>query len=71
MSDRIKGLVVTFSEPISSEQAEIYKTAISLMRNVANVEDSVDDYNDKMNRAMIYQRVKDKIYNLMLNDFDC
>jgi hypothetical protein len=71
MSDQIKGLVVTFSEPISSEQAEIYKTAISLMRNVANVEDSVDDYNDKMNRAMIHQRVKDKIYNLILNDFDC
>lgn len=61
MSDQVKGLIVTFSNGISIEQAEKYKAAISLMAGVVNVEHSVDDWNDKMNREMIKGEMTKKI----------
>ena len=43
MSNKIKGLIVTFKESISNEDAENYIRAIELLKEVVSLEISVDN----------------------------
>lgn len=65
MSDNIKGLVVVFKNPIPSEVAEYYQQALLLMRDVAEVIPSVDNFNDQMNREMVRQELRQKLRSVV------
>ena len=65
MTDRIKGLVVAFTEPIREEQAEAIQNAIYQLRGVASVFPLVDSPDDHVNRHIIRREMETKILNLI------
>jgi len=65
MSDSIKGLVVVFKKPVPSELAEYYRQALLLMKDVAEVVPSVDNFNDQINREMVRDELKQKLKSIV------
>ena len=65
MTDRIKGLVVAFTEPIREEQAEAIQNAIYQLRGVATVHALVDNPDDHVNRQIIRREMETKILNAL------
>ena len=65
MSDRFKGLVVTFDDTVHEELAEALQNAISLMHWVAVVSALVDGPDDQVNRLMIRREMETKILSAL------
>lgn len=68
MTDRFKGLVVTFDRDIREDDAEGIINAIKHIRGVISVEPSVSDVNDHMNRVRMLNEMRTKVYNFFDNE---
>lgn len=65
MSDSIKGLVVTFIEPLHEDHAEAISRAILLIKDVGAVEKKVDNFDDSMNRRMVQRELREKLFEVL------
>jgi len=65
MTDRVKGFVVTLEKDIRIDDVEVILSAIKMIRGIANVETSVSDYDDHMNRERIKYELRDKFIDFM------
>lgn len=69
MSDRVKGIIVTFESDIREDDAKEIINAILMIKGVLNVNTSVRDHNDIMNRERVRSEYKERLWNA-LNDVD-
>lgn len=65
MTDRFKGVVVTFDRDIRSDDAEAIIHAIEMIKNVADVQPSVWDSTDLMNRMRIRREIEAKLWKVL------
>ena len=65
MSDKIKGFTVTFDSDVSQEYADIVANSVRIITHVQDVELSVSDSNDHMNRMRVTKEVREKLYKLI------
>ncbi len=68
MSDRIKGLTVTFSEDIRDDDAQCVIDAIKMIKGVMDVHPSVRTPDDHMNRMRIRRELEEKLWNALKSD---
>jgi len=61
MTDRLKGVVVTFDKDYRDDDAEVILNAIRMIKGVLSVEPATKDYNDLMNRSRIAIQLKSKV----------
>ncbi len=60
MSEKVKGFVVTLEHEITIDDAKIIMQAISMIKGVVDVEHSISNYDDYMNRQMIKSEIRGK-----------
>ena len=65
MTDRIKGLVITFVDPMRAEEAEAIQKAICQLRGVATVDSLVDNPDDHVNRQIVIRKFTGKILDAL------
>lgn len=65
MTDRLKGVVVTFDKDIREDDAEAIINAIYMIRNVASVNPLVTNYEDRMARERARQELANEIYEVL------
>lgn len=65
MTDRFKGVVVTFEKEMRSDDAEELINAIRCLRNVADVAPSVDNIDDHMNRTRVRRELLGEVFELI------
>lgn len=68
MSDRIKGFVVTLERDLRDDDAEGIKDAISMIKGVANVEDSKVSSDDHINRMQIRTELWNRVFKIFYPD---
>lgn len=61
VTDRLKGVVVTFDRDIRVDDAEHIINAIQMIKGVVDVSPSVSDHNDHMNRIRIQSELEKRI----------
>jgi len=64
MSDKTKGLIVSFEKDLQDGSAERIKHAISMLKGVFSVEKSVTDVDDYLNRQNIKAEFKNDVLEL-------
>jgi len=64
MTDRLKGLIVTFESSIREDDAEAIINAIKMVKGVASVTPSVDNVDDMINRQRVKNDLRTKFYEL-------
>jgi len=64
MTDRIKGVVVTFDKDIRVDDAENWINAIRMITGVIDVEPVLTDIDDHMNRVRIRHEIRGKLYDV-------
>ncbi|MGG4434406.1 hypothetical protein AAXE64_07580 [Priestia megaterium] len=69
MSNRVKGLYVSFSEDLHEETVEYITNAIKMIKGIQDVSSNVVNPDDWMNRKRIAVEFKEEIYNV-LKDLD-
>lgn len=62
MTDRVKGFTVTLEKDIRIDDVEDIINAIKMVRGVAHVEPSITTSDDHMNREMIKNDFKTRIF---------
>ena len=67
MTDRFKGLIVTFEKDIREDDAEAIIKAIQQLRAVADVRGSVSNPDDLMNQQRAKYELKEKMYGVLLD----
>ncbi len=67
MSDRVKGLIVTFEEDVSKEWADRLVDAIKIMKGVVSVKPSITNINDCMSRERVKWELLTKLQNILLD----
>ena len=67
MTDRFKGVVVTFEKDIREDDAKGILDAIKQLRGVADVKPSVVNPDDMMNQTRAKYELKEKMYNVLLD----
>lgn len=65
MTDRLKGLIVTFEQDIRTDDAQGIIDAIKHIRGVASVDTSVTNIEDHMNRVMVSREIRTKIFDAL------
>lgn len=65
MTDRYKGVVVTFARDIRDDDAEATLAAIRQIKGVIDVTPSVANLDDHMNRSRVAFEISDKIWALL------
>lgn len=65
MTDRLKGLWVSFKEPMRTDDAEPIMNAISLLENVADVVGNIQDSDDWLNRSSIKRELINKLWDVL------
>ena len=60
MSEKVKGFVVTLEHEITIDDAKIIMQAISMIKGVADVEHSISNHVDYMNRQMVKSEIRGK-----------
>jgi hypothetical protein len=65
MTDRVKGLVVTFDRDIRVDDIEAIVNAISMIKGVAGVEPSIADTSDQMARMRVRSELLDKFFKFI------
>jgi hypothetical protein len=65
VTDRLKGLVVTFDRDIREDDAKAIVDAIKMIRGVLDATPSVRTYEDHMNRARIDAEWRQRMHDLM------
>jgi hypothetical protein len=61
VSERIKGVVVTFSEDMHEEDAEVIIAAFRAFRCVSSVVPSTVDFDDMMNHERVRTELRTKV----------
>ncbi len=64
MTDRLKGVYVTFDRDIRDDDAEYIINAIRMIKHVADVSAVKNDHNDHMNRMRIKSEIKKSLFEL-------
>lgn len=65
MTDRLKGVIVTFEQDIREDDAEQIINAIRMIKGVLDVVPSIADHNDVMNRIRIQHELEKRIYKAL------
>lgn len=65
MSERIKGVVVTFNQDMHEEDATVIMNALCAFRCVADVQPSTVEYDDVMNRERVRCELKAKLLEVL------
>lgn len=62
MTDRVKGFTVTLNQDYRDDDVEAILNAVRMINGVAHVEPSIVTSEDHMNRQMIRNIIREKIY---------
>jgi hypothetical protein len=62
MTDRLKGLAITFEKDIREDDAEEIIKAIGMLRGVASVKPVVTEINDMINQERVKYELRSKVY---------
>jgi hypothetical protein len=65
MTDRLKGLIVTFEKDIRDDDAQGVIDAILMIKGVLSVTTSVSTSDDSMNRLRIRHELKEKLFEAL------
>jgi hypothetical protein len=65
VTDRFKGVTVTFDRDIRDDDAEYIINAIRMIKGIIDVTPSVTNFDDYMNRARIRHEIEDKIWKAL------
>lgn len=65
MTDRVKGFTVTLKDDVRIDDIEQLQNAILCMKGVIDVEPSIADHNDHMNRERVKWELYEKIQNFL------
>ena len=65
MTDRLKGVFVTFDKDIRVDDAEQIINAIRMIKHVVGVQPLVSNHEDDMARARVDQEWRQKPYDLL------
>lgn len=65
MTDRLKGVFVTFDRDIREDDAEHILNAIRMVKHVVDVQPLVSDHVDEMARSRVDQEWREKLWELM------
>jgi hypothetical protein len=68
MTDRLKGLIVTFDCDVREDDAQAVIAAIKQLRGVIDVTGSVADFGDHMNRERIRQELRQKLWDALKDE---
>ena len=68
MTDRLKGVTVTFEADIRDDDAKAIINAIFMIKGVIDVEPSIRNHDDIMNRARVREEMENKIWNAIRGD---
>ena len=60
MTDRVKGFTVTLVKDIRIDDVEVIMQAIRMIRGIADVEPSISNSEDYMNRQMVKHELREK-----------
>lgn len=65
MTDRLKGVVVTFEADIREDDAQAIINAIQLIKGVYSVSKSVRGHDDIMNRERVRMEYREKLWKVL------
>lgn len=65
MTDRVKGFTVILDKDIRIDDVEIVKQAISMIKHVAEVNPSISNLDDVINRGRIKHEFTMKLYEFI------
>ena len=65
MTDRLKGVVVTFEADIREDDAQEIINAIQMIKGVYSVSKSVRTHDDIMNRQRIRMEYREKLWKVL------
>lgn len=65
MTDRVKGLVITLDKDYRTDDVEAIVNAIKMVKGVADVDTSITDMDDHMNRTIIRQELTKKLFDTL------
>jgi hypothetical protein len=65
MTDRLKGLIVTFEKDIRDDDAQSIIDAILMVKGVLSVTTSISTSDDSMNRIRIRHELKEKLFEAL------
>ncbi len=68
MTDKMKGLIVTFKYDIRDDDVEKVTDAINLMECVASVKPVIGNATDQMNRERVKFELKEKLWKVVSED---
>lgn len=68
MTDRYKGVVVTFDHDIRDDDAEETLNAIRHIRGVLDVRPVVANHDDHMNRELVRQELMKRLWDVLRSD---
>jgi hypothetical protein len=68
MSDRVKGFVVALDQDYYEDDAECIRQAILMTKGVLNVEASMADHNDWINRQKANHDLTMRVLNALKDD---
>lgn len=68
MTDRLKGLTVTFEDDIRADDAEQIIEAIQMIKGVLDVTPTVRTGEDHMNRERIRHEMRERLYDALNED---
>lgn len=64
MTDRLKGVIVTFEADIREDDAQEIINAILMIKGVVDVTTSIRSHDDIMNRTRIASELKTKVWEV-------
>ncbi len=70
MSDKLKGITITFDHNMNEEQADALINAIKMFKGVLHVEPSIVTGQDHMNRTLIKAEFLNKIFKLISDELN-
>jgi hypothetical protein len=65
MTDRLKGVIVTFKEDIREDDAEAVLTAIKMVKGVLSVKPLVSNYEQHIAEERVRRELGDKIWKVL------
>ena len=65
MTDRLKGVTVTFERDIRDDDSEYIINAIKMIKGVLDVTPSIVAHDDYMNRVRIQREIEEKIWKAL------
>ena len=65
MTDRLKGVIVTFEQDIREDDAEALIAAIQMIRGVLKVDPITANFDDEMNRSRVKYELRKKLFEAL------